>query len=111
MMQGTAGKTTGNGRGRPRTAPAEGLVRRNLLIDARAIERLRELVGAQSDSDAIRKVVDAALLVEQARELREWLATRGGPVDVFGRTTERRKLPVQLADDADVEGAGDDPAG
>lgn len=109
-MQGTAQKTTARGRGRPRTAPADGLVRRNLLVDARAIERLRELVGAQSDSDAVRKVVDAALLVEQARDLREWLATRGGPVDVYGRATERGKLPVQLTDD-DTEGLGDDPAG
>jgi hypothetical protein len=111
MIQGTAEKTTGRRRGRPRPAPVEGLVRRNLLVDARAIERLRELVGAQSDSDAVRKVVDAALLVEQARDLREWLAIRGGPVDVFGRTTERSKLPVQLTDDDDMESAGDDPAG
>lgn len=88
--------------------PAEGLVRRNLLVDAQAIEQLRHLNGAVSDSEAVRQVVEAALLVDQARELREFLASRGGPVDVYGRTTGRSRLPVHWTD-AD-EGKSDDDA-
>lgn len=89
-------------RGRPRATPAKGMVRRNLLVDADALDQLRRLYGARSDSEAIRHAVDAALLVAEARELRAWLAARGGPVDTFGRTAAAPPLPVYLTERDEV---------
>ncbi len=84
-------------RGRPRVKeqPA-GLVRRNLLVDPQAIERLRELYNVTSESEAIRRAVDSVLLVREAQELSEWLASRGGAVDAYERTSGVSRLPVHL---------------
>lgn len=84
-------------RGRPRAKEQPtGLVRRNVLVDPQSLERLRELYKATSDSEAIRRAVDSALLVREAQDLGEWLSARGGPVDVYGRTSGVSRLPVHL---------------
>ena len=85
-------------RGRPRQREAPtGLVRRNLLVDPKALEELRQYYGTKSDAETVRAAVDAALMVFEAENLREWLASHGGgPDDVFGRTTGRPPLPVYL---------------
>jgi len=83
--------------GRPRKRPASsGLERRNLLVNPRSLEELRALYDVSSESEAIRRAVDLALLAEEGRALGEWLASRGGPVDVYGRTTGLSRLPVHL---------------
>ena|SRR5947209_2515681 len=90
-------------RGRPRRhRPAAGLVRRNLLVDAHALERLCSLYGASSESEAVRQAVDLALLVHEGQVLGEWLSARGGPVDAYGRTTGRSRLPVHLSEGAAI---------
>jgi hypothetical protein len=73
------------------------LVRRNLLIDPKALEELREYYGTKSDSETVRAAVDAALMVFEAEKLREWLAAHGGgPDDVYRHTTGKPQLPVYL---------------
>ena len=85
-------------RGRPRQKEAPtGLVRRNLLIDPKALEELRQYYGTKSDSETVRAAVDAALMVFEAEKLREWLASHGGgPDDVYRHTAGKPQLPVYL---------------
>jgi len=81
-------------RGRPRTHElAPGLARRNLLIDSQALEELRTLYGAKSDSEAVRRAIDLALLAAAGEIVRDEFAKRGGPVDVYGPPPS---LPVYL---------------
>lgn len=84
-------------RGRPRRhAPPAGLVRRNLLVDSDALGRLCRLYGMTSESEAVRRAVDLALLVDEGERLADSLAERGGPVDVYRRTAGASRLPVHL---------------
>jgi hypothetical protein len=92
---------------RPRTRELRSdsaLVRRNLLVNPQAVEQLRLLYGTPSDSAAIRRAVDLALLAAQAEELGAWLSARGGPVDAYSRTTDHSRLPVHPQD---TQGSGD----
>jgi len=73
-----------------------GLVRRNLLVDAEALERVRVMYDAKSESEAVRQALAAALLAHEAEELSTWTAARGGPLDVYERTTGVSRLPVHL---------------
>ena len=86
-------------RGRPRAEQAGRFVRRNLLVDAEELEELRRLFGAKSDSEAVRWAVSGALTAHAALELQEFLATRGGPVDAYDRTSGKSRLPVHLTED------------
>lgn len=90
-------------RGRPRVKEQtrERLVRKNLLVDRESIEELRRYYGASSDSEAVRWAVESALLVSEARRLREASTTGGGPQDAYSRTTGVSRLPVHL-EPADV---------
>jgi hypothetical protein len=69
-------------------------VRRNLLVDPEALKQVQDLYKAKSESEAVRQALEAVLLVHEARELGEWLASRGGAVDAYERTTGRSRLPV-----------------
>ena len=91
-------------RGRPRTKEAAtGLVRRNLLVDAEALEQVRRLYDASSDSEAVRWAIDSVLLADEAIELAKQIAERGGPDDVYERTTGVSRLPVQVDTPQDDE--------
>ncbi len=84
-------------RGRPRVKePVRGLVRRNLLVDPEALERVRVMYEAKSESEAVRQALAAVLLAHEAEELSTWTAARGGPLDVYERTTGVSRLPVHL---------------
>ncbi len=97
--------------GRPsKREAASGLVRRNLLVDADQLTRLRDLYETKSESEAVRRAVELALLADEAATLRERIAAHGGPLDVYERTTGQPRLPI-TARDMDVEGLvaeGDD---
>ena len=81
-------------RGRPRThKPASGWARRNLLIDPETLEQLRALFGSKSESEAVRRAIDLALLAAAGEAVRNELAKRGGPVDAYGPPPP---LPVYL---------------
>lgn len=95
-------------RGRPRVKPTpSGLVRRNLLVDPEALKQVQDLYNAKSESEAVRQALEAVLLAHEAEELSEWIAARGGPLDVYERTTGVSRLPVhpkpEDIDDADKE--------
>ena len=95
-------------RGRPRTHPTpSGLVRRNLLVDPQALEKLRALYGAASESEAVRQAVETALLMQELDEIVDRIAASGGPLDVYERTTGKPRLPLhpkpEDIDDADKE--------
>lgn len=84
-------------RGRPRVKQApSGFVRRNLLVDPQALERVQKLYNAKSESEAVRQVIEAVLLAHEAEKLSTWTAARGGPLDVYERTTGVSRLPVHL---------------
>ncbi len=89
--------------GRPsKREAASGLVRRNLLVDAEQLTRLRDLYETKSESEAVRRAVELALLADEAATLRERIAAHGGPLDVYKRTTGRPQLPI-TARDVDVD--------
>ncbi len=84
-------------RGRPRVKQTpSGFVRRNLLVDPQALEQVRGLYNAKSESEAVRQVIEAVLLAHEAEEFSTWTAARGGPLDVYERTTGVSRLPVHL---------------
>jgi len=71
-------------RGRPRTHElAPGLARRNLLIDPQALEELRTLYGAKSDSEAVRRAIDLALLAAEALAVSDKISRRSEPPVVY----------------------------
>ncbi len=66
--------------GRPRKRPApSGLARRNLLVNPRSLEELRALYDVSSESEAIRRAVDLALLLvtENDADLITWHSLLG----------------------------------
>ncbi|MDQ2827544.1 MAG: hypothetical protein M3Y74_00625 [Chloroflexota bacterium] len=82
-------------RGRPRVKqPPSGFVRRNLLVDPQALERLRKLYNATSDSEAVRLAVETILVGQEIDEVVDRIAAHGGPLDVYERTTGVSRLPV-----------------
>ncbi len=85
-------------RGRPRTKQTpSGFVRRNLLVDPQVLERVQKLYSAKSESEAVRHALEGVLLAHGAEELSTWTAARGGPLDLYERTTGVSRLPVHLA--------------
>jgi hypothetical protein len=82
-------------RGRPRTKQApSGFVRRNLLVDPQALERLRKLYNATSDSEAVRLAVETILVGQEIDEVVDRIAAHGGPLDVYEGATGVSRLPV-----------------
>lgn len=59
------------------TRNARGFERKNLIVDAAKVRRLRKLLGASSDSAAIRRAVDWALDGQAAIAALERLRKRG----------------------------------
>jgi hypothetical protein len=81
-------------RGRPRVRKSpSGLVRRNLLVDPVALEELRALYGSKSESEAVRRVIDLALLAAEAQAISEKVSRRTDPPVVY---TPPPPLPVYL---------------
>ncbi len=82
-------------RGRPRVKqPPSGFVRRNLLVDPQALERLRQLYNAASDSEAVRLAVETILVGQEIDEVVDRIAARGDPLDVYEHTPGVSRLPV-----------------
>lgn len=53
------------------------IVRKNLMVDEEKVRRLRELVGASTESEAVRFAVERALAAEEAIKAFERLRKRG----------------------------------
>jgi len=73
-----------------------GFARRNLLVDPQALERVQKLYNAKSELEAVRQAIEAVLLAHDAERLSTWATARGGPLDVYERTTGVSRLPVHL---------------
>lgn len=62
-----------------------GLERKNFIVDDNKIKRLRKILGAPSESEAVRVAVDRALNAEEAIGALERLRKRG----TWGRNLAR----------------------
>lgn len=59
------------------TARAERLARKNVIVNARKVRRLRRTLGASSESAAIRIAVERTLAFEEAMAALERMRRRG----------------------------------
>lgn len=66
------------------------LTRKNLIVDPEEIRALTRVLGAASDSEAVRIAIRDRLAMEQAQAAFASIRARGGLDDVFGRTSPRR---------------------
>lgn len=69
--------------------PATALTRKNLMVDEKAVRALRRVLGAASESEAVRTVVRDRLLPAEARQALDRIRARRGLDDVFGRRPRR----------------------
>jgi len=70
------------------------LTRMNLLVDRDHVQRLKELYGVKSESEAIRRACDLALLADEWEEAAQRIRAAGGIDDVFGNLGGN-KLPCE----------------
>jgi hypothetical protein len=67
------------------------LTRTNLLLEIGKVRRLRRALQSRSNSEAVRRVIDERLAVEAGLHALQSLRKLGGPEDVFGRTSARKR--------------------
>ena len=67
------------------------LTRTNLLLEVGKVRRLRKALRSRSNSEAVRRVIDERLAVETGLEALRSLRRPGGPDDVFGRVTAKKR--------------------
>jgi hypothetical protein len=67
------------------------VTRTNLLVDLAKVRELRKALNVRSNSEAVRCVIDERLAVEKGLTALRRLKKLGGPDDVFGRTSAKRK--------------------
>jgi hypothetical protein len=67
------------------------LTRTNLLLEVGKVRRLRKALRSRSNSEAVRQVIDERLAVETGLEALRNLRRLGGPDDVFGRATAKKR--------------------
>lgn len=66
------------------------LTRKNLIVDPEEIRALTRVLGAASDSEAVRIAIRDRLAMEQAQAAFASIRARGGLDDAFGRTSPPR---------------------
>ena len=62
------------------------LARKNLMVDAGQIRALKKVLGAPTESEAVRIAVRDRLLLEETQAAFDRIRARGGIDDVFRRT-------------------------
>jgi hypothetical protein len=67
------------------------LIRTNLLLEAGKVRRLRKALHSRSNSEAVRRVIDERLAVETGLGALQTLRKLGGPEDVFGRASAKKR--------------------
>jgi hypothetical protein len=67
------------------------LTRTNLLLEVGKVRRLRKALRSRSNSEAVRQVIDERLAAETGLEALRNLRRLGGPDDVFGRATAKKR--------------------
>ena len=68
--------------------------RTNALLEAERVARLRESLDFRSNSEAVARGIDDRLAAERGLKALRELRRLGGPEDVFGRTSQKRKCPL-----------------
>jgi len=71
---------------RPR--PGKNIRRKNLNIDQAKLDRVKDLLGARSETEAIDQALDLLLLREELIEGIRRIAGTGGVRDVYGEDEE-----------------------
>jgi ActR/RegA family two-component response regulator len=74
-----------------RASMSRAVTRTNFLVDLAKVRELRKALNARSNSEAVRRVIDERLAVETGLNALRRLKELGGPDDVFGRTSTKRK--------------------
>jgi hypothetical protein len=67
------------------------LTRTNLLLESGKVQQLRKTLRSRSNSEAVRRVIEERLAVESGLEALQILRELGGPDDVFGRASTKKK--------------------
>jgi len=67
------------------------LTRTNLLLESGKIRRLRKVLRARSNSEAVRRAIDERLAVEMGVSALRKLRKSGGVDDVLGRAPALKK--------------------
>ena len=67
------------------------LTRTNLLLESGKVQQLRKTLHSRSNSEAVRRVIEERLAVEAGLGALRTLRELGGPEDVFGRASAKRK--------------------
>ena len=67
------------------------MTRTNLLLEPGTVRRLRKALRSRSNSEAVRRVIDERLAVETGLVALRSLRKLGGPDDVFGRVTAKKR--------------------
>ena len=67
------------------------VTRTNLLVDLAKVRELRRVLNLRSNSEAVRRVIDERLAVETGLNALRRLRKLGGPEDVFGRISAKKK--------------------
>lgn len=69
----------------PKAPPSAGRVRKNMDVCQDKLTRVKEVLGAQSETEAVDRALDLVLGRERVRKVMEHAAARGGFRDPFGR--------------------------
>jgi hypothetical protein len=67
------------------------LTRTNLILEVGKVRRLRKALRSRSNSEAVRRVIDERLALETGLEALRTLRKLGGPEDVFGRASAKKR--------------------
>ncbi|NJD68684.1 MAG: hypothetical protein C3F12_12795 [Candidatus Methylomirabilota bacterium] len=67
----------------------ETIERKNFMVNRHKVQRLRELLGVKSESEAVRVAIDHALAAEQVAAALKGLQRRGTWVNAYERTPQR----------------------
>jgi hypothetical protein len=70
---------------------ARAITRTNLLLELAKVIQLRRVLRLQSNSEAVRRVIDERLAAETGLKALRTLRKLGGPEDVFRRAPRKRK--------------------
>ena len=73
------------------------------MLNRDDLQRLKDIYGVKTESEAVRKACSLAVLADEALRLADWTAAHGGLDDVYGRTTGGSQLPHEWPEDEPVE--------
>jgi hypothetical protein len=74
-----------------RASMSRAVTRTNFLVDLAKVRELRRVLNLRSNSEAVRRVIDERLAVETGLNALRRLRKLGGPADVFGRISAKKK--------------------